>query len=135
MILCRRCRPDLAALGLAALADGWLTLAAEIERVGLRIHGDRPRRANSNRPGACDCDCADMPAQAFVAVTLKCGKLTFQCGSGVLAYDARQAMDAGRDFTVTLTPPEGVKDVTGKLLRSNWSRARIQPSGRSSSGA
>jgi hypothetical protein len=43
-------------------------------------------------------------------------KLTFQCGGGLLAYDARQAMDAGRDFTVTLTPPEGVKEVTGKVL-------------------
>lgn len=48
--------------------------------------------------------------------TLKAGKLTFQCGGGLLAYDARQAMDAGRDFTVTLTPPEGVRDVTAKVF-------------------
>jgi hypothetical protein len=47
--------------------------------------------------------------------TLKGGKLTFQCGA-TLAYDARQAMDAGRDFIVTLTPPEGLKEVTGKVL-------------------
>ena len=48
--------------------------------------------------------------------TLKGGKLTFECGAGLLAYDARQAMDAGRDFTVCLTPPEGIKEVTGKVL-------------------
>jgi len=48
--------------------------------------------------------------------TLKGGKLTFQCGSGLLAYDARQAMDACGDLTVCLTPPDGVKEVTGKVM-------------------
>ena len=34
----------------------------------------------------------------------------------MLAYDARQALDVGRDFTVTLTPAEGTKEMDGKVL-------------------
>ena len=48
--------------------------------------------------------------------TLKGGKLTFQSGGGTLAYDARKAMDAGRDFVVNMTSPEGPKEVKGKVL-------------------
>ena len=47
--------------------------------------------------------------------TLNGGKLTFECGAGQLAYFARQAMDAGQDFTVHLAPPEGAEEVTGKV--------------------
>ena len=48
--------------------------------------------------------------------SLKGGKLTFTAGGGQLGYYARQAMDAGRNFSITLTPPEGVKEFTGKVL-------------------
>jgi hypothetical protein len=48
--------------------------------------------------------------------TLKGGKLKFQCGGGTLAYDARKAMDAGSEFAVHVMPPEGSKEVKGKVL-------------------
>ncbi len=53
----------------------------------------------------------------MASFTLKRRELTFQCGAGQLAYYARQAVDAGRDFTVVLTRPEGAKEITGKVLR------------------
>jgi hypothetical protein len=48
--------------------------------------------------------------------TLKGGKLTFPTGAAALAFDARQAMADGRDFSVSITQPEGLKVVNGKVL-------------------
>ncbi len=48
--------------------------------------------------------------------TLKGGKLTFRTASGLLGYDARVAMAAGRNLTVTVKEPEGTKKIEGKVL-------------------
>ena len=48
--------------------------------------------------------------------TLKGGRLTFRTASGLLGYDARVAMASGRTFTVSITQPEGPKEVNGKVL-------------------
>ena len=48
--------------------------------------------------------------------TLKGGKLTFRTAGALLASDARHAMAARRSFTVALTGPDGLKEVTGKVL-------------------
>ena len=46
---------------------------------------------------------------------LKAGKLTFTTASAMLGADAKQAMAAGRDFTVTVSEANGLKDLTGKV--------------------
>jgi len=48
--------------------------------------------------------------------TLERGKLTFKTTGSLLGAEARQAMAAGRTLTVCVTAPEGVKDLTGKVL-------------------
>ena len=52
----------------------------------------------------------------YGAFTLKGGKLTFECGSGTLVFEARKAIEAGSDFAVNVTLPEGPKEVKGKVL-------------------
>ena len=48
--------------------------------------------------------------------TLKGGKVTLRTASGLLGYDARLAMAAGRTFTVSIPHPEGLKEINGKVL-------------------
>jgi hypothetical protein len=48
--------------------------------------------------------------------TLKGGRLTFKTGGALLGSEARQAMIVGKELTVTLMEPGGLKDVTGKVL-------------------
>jgi hypothetical protein len=48
--------------------------------------------------------------------TLKGGRLTFQTSGSLLGSDARQAMTSGRTLTISLTTPEGIRGVTGKVL-------------------
>ena len=48
--------------------------------------------------------------------TIKGGKLTFRTSSGAFGYDARVAMKAGLNLTVSLSQPEGSKEMEGKVL-------------------
>jgi len=48
--------------------------------------------------------------------SLKGGKLTFRTASGLLGYDARKAMKAEQDLTVSISPPEGSREMKGKVL-------------------
>ena len=48
--------------------------------------------------------------------TLRKGRLTFRTTGSILGGDARQAMASGRTLTVCLTPPEGLREVAGKVL-------------------
>ena len=47
--------------------------------------------------------------------TLKGLKLTFQTDNVLLVSDARRAKETNADFTVTLSQPEGLKMVTGRV--------------------
>jgi hypothetical protein len=49
--------------------------------------------------------------------SLRSGKLTFWTAGALLASEALKAMAARREFTVCLAEPDGVKAVTGKVLR------------------
>jgi hypothetical protein len=48
--------------------------------------------------------------------TLKGGNLTFWTAGPRLTSEARKAMTFGREFTVCLTAPDGLKEVTGKVM-------------------
>ena len=48
--------------------------------------------------------------------TLKGGTLTFRTESGLLGYDARKAMAAGQDLTVSISRPEATRELTGKVV-------------------
>ena len=48
--------------------------------------------------------------------TLERGTLIFQTKGSVLGSEAARAMNAGRSLTVSLYTPEGLKEVTGKVL-------------------
>ena len=48
--------------------------------------------------------------------TLDGAKLIFRTASSHLGSDARNAMAAGRNFTVNLTAQDGLREVTGKVL-------------------
>jgi hypothetical protein len=49
--------------------------------------------------------------------TLKGGKLTFRA-EHLTFYDARLAKEAGRDFTIHLSGPDGLQAFAGKVLSS-----------------
>jgi len=49
--------------------------------------------------------------------TPRSGKLTFWTAGPLLASEALKAMAAGREFTVCLAEPDGLKGVTGRVLR------------------
>ena len=48
--------------------------------------------------------------------TLKGGTLTFRTASGLLGYDARKALAADQDLTVSISPPEGTRVLKGKVV-------------------
>jgi len=48
--------------------------------------------------------------------TLERGKLTFKTSGSLLGSEARHAMAKGRTLTVSVTTPEGVKDLAGKVV-------------------
>jgi hypothetical protein len=48
--------------------------------------------------------------------SLERGTLTFQTKGSLLGSEAARAMKAGRSLTVSIYTPQGLKEVTGKVL-------------------
>lgn len=48
--------------------------------------------------------------------TLERGTLTFQTKGSLLGTEAARALKAGRSLTVCVYTPEGLKEITGKVL-------------------
>ena len=54
--------------------------------------------------------------------TLERGRLTFQTKGSLLGSEAARAMNAGRSLTVCIYTAQGLREITGRVLKANLVR-------------